>query len=273
MGLPLTLTPADVAFGAALTFGGAGLLWALSARRRRLAAGAALVLAAATFAWAAPGIAQTAGALVDAVQARVEAERPNAQALFDQVQGRERSHAAAARALVAQAGSPAVLRRGFSHLESTDVRGGDALADLGEGPPQQGVVYVAVSFSMPPADLRRLARDAHEAGAVVVIRGLVRGSFQETLRAVRQVFDEASLGGVMIDPNVFRAFDIRAVPTFIAAASPVEPCGPGVDCVPVAPAHDRVSGNISLGEALRRLEGEGQVGVPAAAAASARLED
>ena len=272
MGLSLPLGPTDLAFGAVTALAGAGLLWALSARRRRLAAGAALGLAGTALAWAAPGLAQTAGQLVDAVQARVEDQRSNAQALFDQVQGREQSHQAAARALVEQAGSPEVLRRGFSQLESTDFRGGAALADLGGGPPRAGVIYVAVSFSMPPADLRRLARDAHDAGAVLVIRGLVRGSFQETLKAARQVFDEASLAGVMIDPNVFRAFDVRAVPTFIAAAAPVEPCGPGVDCVPATPAHDRVSGNISLGEALRRLEGAGEVGAPAAAAA-ARLED
>ena len=118
-------------------------------------------------------------------------------------------------------------------------------------------VYVAVSFAMPPADLRRLAREAQAAGAVLVVRGLVRGSFQETLKAARQVFDEGSLGGVAIDPNVFRAFDIRATPTFIAAAGPVQPCARGLDCIPPAPPHDQLRGNVSLRAALRLLAAEG----------------
>jgi conjugal transfer pilus assembly protein TrbC len=104
-----------------------------------------------------------------------------------------------------------------------------------------------------------------------VIRGLVRGSFKETLLAARQVFDEDSLGGVAIDPNVFRAFNIQAVPTFIAASAPVQPCGKGLDCVPVAPPHDALSCNISLGEALRLLEANGAAGAPAAQSASERL--
>jgi conjugal transfer pilus assembly protein TrbC len=205
------------------------------------------------------------------VQTRTADQTPSAQALFEATQGRDHRFADDARALVAA--SPSQLKRGFASLETSQFAGGEALATLGEAPDHDGVVYVAVSFSMPPADLRRLARDAQKAGAVLVIRGLVRGSFKETLLAARQVFDEGSLGGVSIDPNVFRAFDVQAVPTVIAAAAPVQPCAKGLECIPLAPAHDRIGGNISLGEALRRLKTDGEAGAEAAAAASARLED
>lgn len=252
---------------------GLGALWAWHARRRWLSYAIAGVLGLSAVWFGAPSIAQTAGDLVEQVQRRVEATRPDAQALFDRVKGREAAYAEAAKALVERGSSPEVLKRGFGSLEDTDFRGGGALATLGEEVNPDGVVYVAVSFSMPAGDLRRLAREAHEAGAVVVIQGLVRGSFQETLKAAKQVFDEDSLAGVMIDPNVFRAFAIRAVPTFIAAKTPVQPCGNGLDCVPVAPEHDRVAGNITLGEALRILAGSGDAATSAASAASAKLGD
>ncbi len=223
---------------------------------------------------AAPSLAQSAGDLVERVQKRTEGARPDAQAFFESVKGREGVFREQAQAVVDAGGNAAVLNRGFADLEDTDFRGGGALATVGDEPANpEGVVYVAVSFSMPPADLRRLARDAHRAGAVVVIRGLVKGSFQQTLIRAKAVFDEESVGGVAIDPNVFRAFNIQAVPTFIAAKAPVQPCGAGIDCVPVAPDHDRVSGNITLGAALEAL-GEGRgAGAGAVAAASRKLGD
>jgi len=226
-------------------------------------------------AWAAaPSLAQSAGELVERVQKRTEGARPDAQAFFESVKGREGAFREQAQAVVDAGGSAAILKRGFAGLEDTDFRGGGALATIGEEPANpEGVVYVAVSFSMPPGDLRRLARDAQRAGAVVVIRGLVKGSFQQTLVRAKEVFDEESVGGVAIDPNVFRAFNIQTVPTFIAAKSPVQPCGAGIDCVPVAPDHDRVSGNITLGAALQALSDAQGVGAGAASAASQKLGD
>lgn len=252
---------------------GLATVWAWCARKRWLAYGFAGMLGLAAVWFAAPSLAQSAGDLVEQVQRRTEAARPEAQALFDSVRGREVRYSEEAKALVEAAGSREILKRGFAHLEDTDFRGGGALANLGEEPEtSDGVVYVAVSFSMPPGDLRRLAREAHDAGAVVVIQGLVRGSFQETLKAAKQVFDEDSLAGVLIDPNVFRAFNIKAAPTFVAAERAVQPCGQGLDCVPAAPAHDHIAGNITLAEALRLLERSGEQRT-AAAAALARLGD
>lgn len=226
-------------------------------------------------AWAAaPSLAQSAGELVERVQKRTEGARPDAQAFFESVKGREGAFREQAQAVVDAGSSPAVLKRGFAELEDTDFRGGGALATIGEEPANpEGVVYVAVSFSMSPGDLRRLAQDAQRAGAVVVIRGLVKGSFQQTLVRAKEVFDEESVGGVAIDPNIFRAFNIQAVPTFIAAKAPVQPCGAGIDCVPAAPEHDRVSGNITLGAALKALSDAQGAGAGAALAASKKLGD
>ena len=256
---------AAVAVG--MVVGGFWLVWRSGYRRLALGLGAA---AALLLGWAAaPSVAQTVQEIVARAQARATRQVGDAQQLFEAT--RERHERFLDQAKAVTEGAPAQLKRGFGDLEDTEFAGGGRLATLGEDPPTDGVVYVAVSFSMPPADLRRLGRDAHKAGATLVIRGLVRGSFKETLLAAKRVFDEDSLGGIAIDPNVFRAFDIRAVPTFIAAAGPVQPCAKGLECTPLAPRHDRLSGNITLGEALRLLGTSGEAGAAAANAAGERL--
>jgi conjugal transfer pilus assembly protein TrbC len=239
------------------------------AGRVRLALVVAVLAGLALAGAAAPTLAQSAQDLVATVQSRTAEQARAAQALFEATRGKQDRFLEESRTIAEAA--PARLKQGFASLEGSEFAGGEQLATLGDAPLPDGVVYVAVSFSMPAGDLRRLGRDAHKAGAELVIRGLVRGSFKETLLAARQVFDEDSLGGVAIDPNVFRAFNIQAVPTFIAASAPVQPCGKGLDCVPVAPPHDALSGNISLGEALRLLEANGAAGAPAAQSASERL--
>jgi conjugal transfer pilus assembly protein TrbC len=239
-------TVADIflaGFLATVLVGCAVATWFSGRRRMSYALAGALGVA---IAWAAaPSLAQSAGELVERVQKRTEGARPDAQAFFESVKGREGAYREQAQAVVDGGGSAAVLNRGFADLEDTDFRGGGALATLGDEPANpQGVVYVAV-----------------------------KGSFQQTLVRAKQVFDEESVGGVAIDPNVFRAFNIQAVPTFIAAKSPVQPCGAGIDCVPAAPDHDRVSGNITLGAALQALRDAQGVGTGAASAASQKLGD
>lgn len=119
-----------------------------------------------------------------------------------------------------------------------------------------GAFYVAVSLTMPADALRALSKDAQKAGGRLVIRGLVDNSFQKTFEAASRVFDKNALSGVAIEPQVFRAFKVERVPVFIAAVEPVQPCM-GLDCVSAAPAHDKISGNISMGEALRELSERG----------------
>lgn len=135
----------------------------------------------------------------------------------------------------------------------------------------QGAVYVAVSFGMPKPALRQLARDAHKAGVLVVVRGLVGNSFLETRKQLVEVFQKGDLVGISIDPKVFSAYRIERTPTFIAAAGPVRAC-PSLDCVPTPPAADLVSGNISLAAALKELVAAGGPGSMEAQRALLRLD-
>lgn len=92
-----------------------------------------------------------------------------------------------------------------------------------------------------------------------------------TVRASRAVFDENTAAGVAIDPQVFRAFEVTRAPTFIVAQRPVEPCDGGVTCTSRPTPHDRLSGNISLAEALRLLS-RGREAGDVARAALQRME-
>jgi len=231
-----------------------------------LSGGGMVVLVVAGL-WVAPALSQETGAdlgaLLQAAQARVDREQADMVAWATSLQHRGDPDAGQAAAVE----GASQVQRGAAMMDDPTLRG--ARLSPGAGA-DVGGVYVAVSLSMPPEALRELARDAHRAGARVVIRGLVDGSFKATMLRVRQVFDDRSAGGVAIDPQVFKAFDVTAVPTVIAARSRVEPCGT-LGCIPAAPPFDKVSGNISLDAALKALEVEGTSGQAAASAARARL--
>lgn len=233
-----------------------------------------MVVLAITGAWVAPALAQETrggatgadlGTLLQTAQTRVDREQAELATWAASLQHREDPDADQAAAV--QAASQAQFRRGAAMMDDPALRGANLKPIADE---DVGGVYVAVSLSMPPEALRVLARDAHRAGARVVIRGLVDGSFKATMVKVRQVFDDRSAGGVAIDPQVFKAFNVTAAPTVIAARSKVEPCGT-LGCAPTAPAFDKISGNISLDAALKVLEDEGTFGQAAARAALARL--
>jgi len=238
--------------------------------RLNLGLGAAgMVVVACAALWAAPALSQDDQAGLDVLLKSAEANVAREQAgLVQWANGlKGRGQADASLAVQVQAASQAQLRSGAAMMDDPALR---SLQAAGAQGPSAGGVYVAVSLSMPPEALRALARDAHRAGARVVIRGLVDGSFKATLIKVREVFDDRSAGGVAIDPQAFKAFAVTAVPTVIASSAEVQPCG-ALGCAPAAPAFDKVSGNISLEAALKLLADDGESGQAAARVALTRL--
>lgn len=206
--------------------------------------------------------------LIDDANARAEALKKDLGGFVGEVEARPNPYEVDAARMAAQ--NVSRVRQGFGMVG--DVFGddvGDPLANI-EG---DGAIYVAVSFSMPPDVLRRLAADVHKAGGKLVIRGLVQGSFEKTLLAARQVFDDKAMNGVAIDPQVFRAYKVDRVPTFIVAREPVTPCQDGVDCTSAATSHDKIAGNITTAEALLQISERGRQAPDIARTALAKLED
>ena len=81
-------------------------------------------------------------------------------------------------------------------------------------PGKKDQLLVFVSFSMPEASLKALAKDAGQHNAVLVIRGLYEDSFVKTASKLKE------LGiGVDINPELFESHNVTAVPTFVSVKS------------------------------------------------------
>ena len=139
---------------------------------------------------------------------------------------------------------------------------------LGEAPR-----FIAfASLSMPPAALRAMADDVARAGGVVVLRGLPGGSAKTLTAALAKVAgDGGKLDAVGIDPRLFRAFGIEAVPTYVVTSSDFDLCD-GFDCRTQVPPHDRMSGNVSVSYALETFAQGGGPGALLASQHLARLQ-
>lgn len=116
----------------------------------------------------------------------------------------------------------------------------------GERPVDAALVFV--SFSMPPDELKLRLQDATALNIPVVIRGMVNGDMRATANAVAGLVKESNTGGVQIDPTAFRKYNITAVPVLIVA------CGNQGDKV------DRLQGDLTLNQALKRVAEEGECG-------------
>jgi len=114
------------------------------------------------------------------------------------------------------------------------------------------------STSMPREALHGLIADVARAGGVTVFRGFPGGSASGFTRALGELArDGDALANVGIDPRLFRAFKVEAVPTFVIATSDFELCD-GFDCMSQVPPHDRMSGNVTAAHVLEVFaEGQG----------------
>ncbi|WP_422346026.1 type-F conjugative transfer system pilin assembly protein TrbC [Parasphingorhabdus sp.] len=129
------------------------------------------------------------------------------------------------------------------------------------------------SLSMPPQSLKKLVRDTSAAGGVTVLRGFPGGSAKQLTKMLTAMASNGEqLSALGIDPRLFRAFDIKAAPSFVMASSDFTLCD-GFDCKSAVPPHDRMSGNVSVEYALETFAGGAGPGSRLAALHLARLTD
>ncbi|AMK26068.1 MULTISPECIES: type-F conjugative transfer system pilin assembly protein TrbC [Sphingobium] len=135
------------------------------------------------------------------------------------------------------------------------VAGAAANLDRKAGEAPQFIAFA--SFSMPPASLKQMVRDTAKAGGLVVFRGFPDNSMKAFSARLGKIVDEQDLPNIGIDPRLFRAFDVQAVPTYVAVSSDFDPCS-GFDCRTNVPPHDRITGNVTVHYALSSFsEGNG----------------
>ena len=127
------------------------------------------------------------------------------------------------------------------------------------------------STAMPPAALRQMIDDVTRAGGVVVFRGLPQNSAKALTAALARVAREGEqLDGVGIDPRLFRAFSVEAVPAYVVTTSDFDLCD-GFDCQTQVPPHDRMAGNVTVQHALETFASGGGPGARIAAQHLARM--
>ena len=139
-------------------------------------------------------------------------------------------------------------------------------AKKGDAP--QFIVFA--SLSMPPKALRQMIADTSKAGGIIVFRGFPNNSLKAFTTALSKVVTEQDqLSNVGIDPRLFRAFEVKAVPTYVAVSSDFDLCA-GLNCKTVVPPHDRMTGNVSVNYVLESfVDGHG----PGAGVASVALRN
>jgi conjugal transfer pilus assembly protein TrbC len=116
-------------------------------------------------------------------------------------------------------------------------------------------LMVFVSLSMPEHVIKVMARQAKEAGAVMVMRGLKAGSWQETWKALAAL--NQGIGAEwIIHPEGFKQFRITKVPSIVLAdgntASVME------DGCARAGSYAALAGDVSIEQALGIMKVRGE---------------
>ena len=127
--------------------------------------------------------------------------------------------------------------------------------------PRSGTAEILIftSLSVPPESWRQWAQDAARTGAPLVLRGVGDGGLPGTAKKIGERLGGAE-AGVAIDPRLFRLFGIERVPAVVVVPGGVPPCRSSGCKDDPAPAHDRITGNISLAAALEAVAEEGDAG-------------
>ena len=249
-------------------------------RRLSLISLAGLALGAALAGAVGGALAQDAGIDIAAIRARATDRTEEAEALARTA--RERAKALTANATqsaddghangrhyASEAKSQASTTESVFDFDRMVADSGDmAKATFGAAPR-----FIAfASTSMPKQALQQMMRDVARAGGVVVFRGLAQGSAKVMTAALTQVLTPGEkLDGIGIDPRLFRAFEIEAVPSYVVAASDFDLCD-GFNCTTATPPFDRLTGNVTVHYALETMAQGGGPGARIAAQHLARLD-
>ena len=223
-------------------------------------------------------VAQKADGLdIQAVKRRAASIQSDAEAFASHV--KDRGEAFREDALAVQAGGTANMRKvaTASLPDGPDgsidfdeiVSGAAANLEGGRGEAPQFIAFA--SLSMPPASLRQMVQDTAKARGVVVFRGFPRNSMKVFSAALARVVDEKDFPAIGIDPRLFRAFDVKAVPTYVAVSSDFDPCS-GFNCRTSVPPYDRMTGNVTVQYALDSFVDGNGPGAQIATVALANLE-
>lgn len=223
-------------------------------------------------------LAQTVDGLdLGAIQRRADAQAADAAILSDEVARRAKDYREDAETIQSAAMEkvkslePATLAKGPKGPVDFDELVASAASNLKDNRGTAPQFTVFVSLSMPEQALRQIINETSAAGGFVVFRGFPNNSGKQFIAAMSKVVEKddqfASIG---IDPRLFRAFNITAVPTYVAVSSDFSPCD-GLACKTTPPPFDSISGNVTTSYALQTFSDDNGPGALVARAALKNL--
>ena len=113
---------------------------------------------------------------------------------------------------------------------------------------------VFLSLSMNERNIEQIIKQSKIYGFTPVIRGFKNGSYIETAQYLASVIEKTGYG-VVVDPESFKEFDVKVVPTFVVAEAACT--GEGESCK--SSKYNKISGNVSLEHVLRTFAKRGDV--------------
>jgi len=160
---------------------------------------------------------------------------------------------------------PAPISPGALDLDAMMANAGKTMAP----PPPSAPQFLAfASLAMPDDSLRQMIGDVSRAGGTIVFRGFSPQGPGAFMKGLTKAIPPDTQPRISIDPRLFKAFHVEAVPTYIAVAAGMVPCA-GDDCGTNPPPFDRVSGNVTTAFAAETIaDGNG----PGASVARAALQ-
>lgn len=126
------------------------------------------------------------------------------------------------------------------HLKQT------GLSPLGRNPFNQPApqVIIFISLTMSELSIKQIIQNAAYYEIPVVIRGLYRNSFKETMNKIFTLVKEPNRGGILINPRWFKQYEIKSVPALVVSQ---------------ADRFDVVYGNVHLKKALEIIAERGDL--------------
>lgn len=111
-------------------------------------------------------------------------------------------------------------------------------------------LMVFVSFTMPPESLKRIVAQVNKVGGTVVLNGFKDNSWKATAVAIKDLGEKS--GNVVVNPNAFTKYKIKAVPVTVLTKPEAIDQLDGEGCA-LPDTYAAVAGDVSLDYAMDEI--------------------
>lgn len=126
---------------------------------------------------------------------------------------------------------------------------------------QQPKLFIAVSFSMPEKMILDYMKQASQYNSWVIVQGFQDNKMPVMMRTLAEWESQVDISRLLIDPNIFKQYQITEVPSLILTTDPY-PCD-SQKCI--AASFDKVIGSVRLDHALKMISERGDLDIEAKA--------